>query len=174
MSNFWCALQIGEFSCLRMKEWAVFFILRQQLLRDGKFSPAGKARKTSEVISRRGPRITSLSVLFAGGWKGCWKERFGAGYLPAALRGALGKALLASPRITLQPLLAQTRHGCLERQGLGQCYSNMGKALLASPRITLQPSMPTRLRGVFPGADSRGVSARGWRGGRGRGRGRRG
>ena len=87
-----------------MKEWAVFLILRQLLLRDGKFSPARKARKTSEVISRRGPRITSISVLLQGAGK--WLvEGFGAGYLPAALRGALGKALLASPRITLQPPL---------------------------------------------------------------------
>ena len=38
-----------------MKEWAVFLILRQLLLRDGKYSPARKARetlKTDKVVSR--------------------------------------------------------------------------------------------------------------------------
>ena len=35
--------------------------------------------------------------------KGCMKDGHGAGYLPAGLRGALWKALLALLRITLQP-----------------------------------------------------------------------
>ena len=55
--------------------------------------------------------------------------------------GLWGRPSCFCPRITLQPLLTQTRHGCLERQGLGQCYSIIGKALLASPRITLQPPL---------------------------------
>ena len=37
--------------------------------------------------------------------KGCMKDSLGAGYLPAGLRGALWKALLALLRITLQPPL---------------------------------------------------------------------
>ena len=95
-------LPIHGNTCLTMEKLAVFFILRQLLLRDGKFSPAGKAWKTSEVISRRGPRITSLSVLFAGGWKRCWKEKFGAGYLPSRSRSSGGGSCFC-PRITLQP-----------------------------------------------------------------------
>ena len=60
-----------------------------------KFSPAGKARKTSEVISRLEPRITSLSVLLQGAGKGAGKKGLGAGYLQRG--GELCRGL-ASPR----------------------------------------------------------------------------
>ena len=73
-----------------MKEWAVFLILRQLLLRDVKFSPAGKARKTSEVISRLEPRITSLSVLLQGAGKGL-VERSWSGLSPGGAAGGSGK-----------------------------------------------------------------------------------
>ena len=91
-----------------MKEWAVFLILRQLALRDGKFSPARKARKTSEVISRLEPRITSLCVLLQGAGKGAGKKGLERVISSEAASSAGGSLRLA--RITLQPLLTPTWH----------------------------------------------------------------
>ena len=83
-----------------MKEWAVFFILRQLLLRDGKFSPAWKARKTSEVISRLEPRITSLSICSQVAEKNAGKKGLERVISSEAASSAGGSLRLA--RITLQ------------------------------------------------------------------------